>query len=591
MIRKRFLWIELFLFVFAAAVIGRLFYWQVIKYESFVVAAKSQTEDTVFISAERGKILSSDGSILVSNQKAYLLYAVIPEFKKLKKDNQTYEDLSKENAQKIAAILLEEKLVGVQGEDLEKINRDTLRESLKETIIFQLKQPNLVWVPLAKKVSEETKQKIEGLKIKGIGFQDDTKRFYPEGGIGANLFGFVAKDEAGNDKGYAGLEGYYDDKLKGKSGRLIQEVDSLGRPILIGSSVGSNASNGANLLTTIDRTVQYTVERKLQEGVKRYGAKAGAIIVMDPATGGVLASSSYPTFNLLDSTSSKPETYRNLGISEVYEPGSIFKSITSSVGLDSKAIDTRTACPCTGPLNIAGYEVQTSNNKYYPNSTIAEILQHSDNIGAAFVAQRVGINKFLKYVQDFGFGEITGVDLQGEEAGIIKERKNWGEIDLATAAFGQGLSVTALQMVSALSSIANDGALMKPYVVKKIESQSKTINISPTKVRQVIQPPTAEVVKQLLLGAVENGEAKRIIPHGYRVAGKTGTAQVPIAGHYSTKTTASFVGFGPVESPRFAMIVVLFEPSASIWASETSEPLFFEITKELYPYWGIPVHQ
>src|SRR4030042_4082553 len=285
MIRKRFLWIELFLFVFAAAVIGRLFYWQVIKYESFVVAAKSQTEDTVFISAERGKILSSDGSILVSNQKAYLLYAVIPEFKKLKKDNQTYEDLSKENAQKIAAILLEEKVVGVQGEDLEKINRDTLRESLKETIIFQLKQPNLVWVPLAKKVSEETKQKIEGLKIKGIGFQDDTKRFYPEGGIGANLFGFVAKDEAGNDKGYSGLEGYYDDKLKGKSGRLIQEVDSLGRPILIGSSVGSNASNGANLLTTIDRTVQYTVERKLQEGVKRYGAKAGAIIVMDPATG------------------------------------------------------------------------------------------------------------------------------------------------------------------------------------------------------------------------------------------------------------------------------------------------------------------
>jgi cell division protein FtsI/penicillin-binding protein 2 len=590
MIRKRFLGIEIILFVFAAATISRLFYWQVLKHESFLAAAKSQTENTVYISAERGKILSSDGFLLVSNQKAYLVYAVLPEFKKQKKENQSYDELVKETVNKLTPVLLAESLPS-QEDNSEEVNQDSLRDEIKGNITNELKQPKLVWVPLARKVDEDTKKKIERLKIEGIGFQDDTKRFYPEGNLAPNLLGFVAKDTAGNDKGYVGLEGYYDDKLKGKSGVLVQEVDSLGRPILIGSSEGSSVSNGETLVTTIDRTVQYTVENKLEEGVKRFGAKGGAALVMNPKTGGILASASYPSFNLTDPNTSKPETYTNLGISKVYEPGSIFKSITASAGLDSKSIDTKTSCPCTGPLNIAGYEVQTVNNEYYPNSNIADILQHSDNVGAVFVASRMGINKFLKYTQDFGFGEATGIDLQGEEAGIIKERKNWGQIDLATAAFGQGISVTALQMVSSLSTIANDGTFMKPYVVKEIKGQDKTTSFSPQKIRQVIQPSTAEVVKQLLLSAVENGEAKRIIPHGYRVAGKTGTAQVPIAGHYSTKTAASFIGFGPVEDPRFAMIIVLFEPSASIWASETSEPLFFEIAKELYPYWGIPVHQ
>jgi len=254
-------------------------------------------------------------------------------------------------------------------------------------------------------------------------------------------------------------------------------------------------------------------------------------------------------------------------------------------------VNTDTICPCSGPIKASGYEVQTVDNNYHPNSTIAQILQHSDNVGAGFAAQKMGADTFLKYIKDFGFGEALQVDLQGEETGIVKERRDWHEIELVTAAFGQGISVTPLQMINALSAIANDGKLMKPYVVKKITGPNGVIEFKPKEIRTVIKPETAAIMKQLLLAAVEGGEAKKIVPHGYRVAGKTGTAQVPIGGSYSGKTVASFIGFGPVEDPRFAAIVVLFEPSASIWASETAEPIFFKIITELYPYWGIPVHQ
>jgi cell division protein FtsI/penicillin-binding protein 2 len=585
----RLLLVEALLFLFAAAVVGRLFYWQVLKHEGFQVAAKNQIENTVLLGAQRGKILASDGSVLVSNQKAYLVYTLLPEIKKLQGKNETYEDLVKKVTDQLVPILLEEKIA--LEEDLDQKKKDKLRNEIREAITYELHLPNLIWVPVAKKVSEETKQKIEQLNIKGVGFEKDTKRFYPEGSLAASMLGFVGKDEQSNDKGYFGLEGYYDDKLRGRPGRLVQETDALGRPILAAPAEGFEALNGLDLVTTIDRTAQFVADRKIKEGVERYGAKGGAVIILDPKTGAVLANSSYPTFDLQDPTDSESEDYKNLGTSQSYEPGSTFKSITFSSALDSGSIKTDTICPCQGPIQASGYEVQTVDNKYHPNSTITEILQHSDNVGAAFAAEKMGADTFLKYLSNFGFGQVSGVDLQGEETGIIKARQDWNEIELVTAAFGQGLSVTPIQMVNAVASIANGGKLMKPYVVKKIVGPKGETVFKPKEIHQVIKPETAETMKQLLLAAVEGGEARKIIPQGYRVAGKTGTAQVPLGGHYSTKTVASFVGFGPVENPKFTMVVGLFEPSASIWASETAEPLFFEIAKELYPYWGISVQR
>jgi len=589
MSQKRLVLLQVLLFLFSAVIIGRLFYWQVLKHEDFSAVAKTQVESTVLVGAKRGKVLAADGSVLVSNQKAYLMYAVLPKIKKLKEKNETYDKFAERLAKEIAPILVKTALAG--KDNVSQNEKDATWEEVKAGIVFQLRQPDLIWVPLAREIVEGTKKKIQELNIKGIGFEEDTKRFYPEGDFAANLLGFVGKDAQGNDKGYFGLEGYYDEKLSGRSGVLTQEVDALGRPILAASQEGFGALNGSDLLTTIDRSVQFVVDKKLTEGVRRFGAKSGAAIVLDPDTGALLASSSYPTFSLLDPLDFPIENYRNLGISEVYEPGSTFKSITFASALDSGSIKTDTVCPCSGPIKASGYEVQTVDNKYHPGSTITVILQHSDNVGAAFAGRKMGADTFLKYIKDFGFGASLGIDLQGEETGIVRERGEWHEIELVTASFGQGLSVTPLQMVNAVATIANGGTLMKPYVVQKIIGPKGEVEFKPRQVRRVIKSSTAAAMKQLLLAAVEGGEAREIIPHGYRVGGKTGTAQVPIAGHYSTKTVATFVGFGPVEEPRFAMIIVLFEPSASIWASETAEPLFFEIAKELYPYWGIPVHE
>ncbi|OGY26507.1 MAG: hypothetical protein A2Z42_02835 [Candidatus Woykebacteria bacterium RBG_19FT_COMBO_43_10] len=579
--------IEVAIFLFAAVIIGRLFYWQVLKHSDFTVVAKTQLENTVQIGAKRGKILASDGSILVSNKKVYLMYAILPDIKKLKREDETYDEFSSRLANKLTAPLLVEALG--KKEKVSIFEKDRLWDEIRSRIAFQLKQPKLIWVPLAKKVGEETRTRIEKIGMKGIGFEEDTDRFYPEGSLAANLIGFVGSDEQGNEKGYFGLEGHYDGKLKGRSGTLIQEVDALGRPILASSPEGLGALDGSDLLTTIDRSVQFLTERKLVEGVRRYGAKAGVVIVLDSKTSAVIASSSFPTFNLLDPASSSTDYYKNLGTSEVYEPGSTFKSITFSAALDSGAIKTDTICPCKGPIKASGYEVQTFDNKYHPNSNVTQILQHSDNVGASFAAQKMGTDTFLKYIRDFGFGTQSGVDLQGEETGIIKELGDWHDIELVTAAFGQGLSVTPIQMVNAMAAIANDGLLMRPYLVRKIKGPKDEIEFKPKEIRRVIGSSTATIMKQLLFAAVEGGEARKIIPYGFRVGGKTGTAQVPIAGKYSTKTVASFVGFGPLEEPRFAMIVALFEPSASIFAAETAEPLFFEMIKELYPYWGIPV--
>jgi cell division protein FtsI/penicillin-binding protein 2 len=502
-------------------------------------------------------------------------------------EGETDDQLVKRLAEALTPLLFEER---VRYRDyLSTQEKEEARKEIAKNIEFQLRLEGVVWVPLAKKIDEQTKERIAALKIDGIGFEEESKRFYPEGSLGSHLLGFVGKESNGDDKGYFGLEGFYNEKLSGFSGRLVQEIDALGRPILIADKSGLEALDGVSLVTTIDRTVQFITERKLIEGVKKYGAKAGAVVVLDTKTGGVLGIASYPGFDPRDPLGFKQENHKNLAVSEVYEPGSTFKIITAAAGLDSGAIDNATICPCSGPIVLDKYEITTWNKKYNPNSNVTQILQKSDNIGAAFIGEKVGSNRFLDYIQDFGFGQLTGVDLEGEELGILKGEGEWNQIDLVTASFGQGLSVTPLQMTNAVAAIANDGKLMKPFLVQKVVGSKAELEFKPKEIRQVIKSTTAASMKQLLLSSVEADGKKKTILYGYRIGGKTGTAQVPIAGHYSSKTVASFVGFGPVEDPRFAMIVVLFEPSSSIYAAETAEPLFFQMVKELYPYWGIEV--
>lgn len=582
----RIVFIQLFFVLFAVAIVGRLVYWQVIQYDNFTAKASEQHEVTTLIEAKRGRILASDGSVLVGNEPAFLLFANLDEFR----DQYTVKKSIKAASEKITEALFPEILSSQKDSNkLSKSEKEAIFVETRNDIIDKLNLKDLVWVPLAKKISEVSKSGVEDLNIAGIGFEEVSKRYYPEATLAAQLLGFVGKDADGNDIGYFGLEGFYNDQLRGTPGRLIQELDASGNPILTIDEDGFFPKDGFDIVTTIDRNVQFIVEEEIKKSVKRFGAKAGSAIVLNPKTGEILALVNYPSFTPSSWQSYEEENFRNSAISEVYEPGSTFKLVTIASALDSGIIKADTICPCKGPIRVAEYEIQTWNNKYNPNSTIAQVLQNSDNVGASFVSLKLGTDKLLSYIKDFGFGSTLGIDLQGEEFGIIKERKNWSEVDLVTAAFGQGLSVTALQMVSSLGVIANDGVLMKPHVVKKIIRKDREIEINNEEIRQVLKPQTAKLMKELLLSAVEQGEAKNIIPKGYRIAGKTGTAQVAISGYYDpSKAVASFVGFGPVEDPKFVAIVKFVDPTP-IYGAETAEPTFFEIAKKLYPYWGIPV--
>jgi len=242
-----------------------------------------------------------------------------------------------------------------------------------------------------------------------------------------------------------------------------------------------------------------------------------------------------------------------------------------------------------GPVTIGEYKIKTWNEKYHGQETVTQILEHSCNVGMVWIARKLGREKLVDYLQKFGFGEKTGIDLEEEEKPILRPKNEWREIDLATSSFGQGIAVTPIQIVRAVAAIANGGKLIEPHVVAYIkEKGGRTIEIKPKVVRQVIKPETAAVLTEMMVSAVDNGEAKWAKPKGFRIAGKTGTAQIPVAGHYEKdRTIASFVGFAPANKPKFVMLVRLTEPTSSPWGSETAAPLFFDIAKELFTYYGV----
>jgi len=243
-----------------------------------------------------------------------------------------------------------------------------------------------------------------------------------------------------------------------------------------------------------------------------------------------------------------------------------------------------------GPVQVDEYTIRTWNNEYRGSISMTDVLRFSSNVGMVYIANKLGKDTLLRYIRNFGFGDITGVDLEEEQSSELRIDRDWSDIDLATASFGQGIAVTPLQMVRAVGALANDGWLMEPHVVKEmIDSKGKRIDIKPKKIRQVVNAATAKIITEMMVTAVDKGEAQWAKPKGYRVAGKTGTAQIPVAGHYDEKKTiASFVGFAPADNPRFVMLVTLREPTSSPWGSETAAPLFLNISRDLFQYYGIP---
>jgi cell division protein FtsI/penicillin-binding protein 2 len=353
----------------------------------------------------------------------------------------------------------------------------------------------------------------------------------------------------------------------------------------------SDKVDGRTLHLHLDRSLQYIVEQELKNGIARYGAESGMVGMIDPKTGGVLAMSSYPDYDPSSYQEYSQEVFKNPFITDTYEPGSTFKPLIMSAALDAELIKADTSCTiCGAPIEIGGYTIKTWNEKYNENSTMIEVIKNSDNVGMVFVGKKLGLDRLLDYLKKFKLDNPTGIDLQGEAAPSLRPRDSWYQIDLATATFGQGITVTPIQLLTAFSAIANDGKMMEPHLVSEIETpEGESLQIQPKVISQPISSKTAKIMTEMLVNAVDNGESKWAKPKGYRIAGKTGTAQIALAGHYDpNKTIASFVGFAPADDPKFLMLVILNKPSSSIYGSETAAPLFFNIARKTLTYYNIP---
>jgi cell division protein FtsI/penicillin-binding protein 2 len=554
---RRAWFVFVFFLISCGFVILRLFYWQVVAAGDLRLEAASQYFLQFTLPATRGSILASDGSPLVMNQPAFLVYA---------------QPRQIENVHAFVAAVA------------------PLLDLDPKELTSQLSDPNRVWVPLAHKVETDKADTLRALELAGLGFEKEPKRYYPEASMAAHLLGFVGSDVNGEDVGYFGLEGKYERELGGKDGIIQLEKDAHGNPILIGEAKRIEPEDGRTLVLWMDRVVQEIVERHLRAGMTRYGAAEGTVIVMDPKTGGILAMATFPSYDPRSYTSYSKDLYKNPAVASAYEPGSTFKSLVMAAALEEKVVTPTTTMDEAGPVTVGEYAIRTWNNQYHGPLTMTQVLQYSSNVGMVFVSEKLGKEKIIEHIKEFGFGKPTNADIEDETSPSLRPDREWYPIDYATASFGQGIAVTPLQMVRAVSALANGGKLMEPHAVKEIrDAKGHIVPIPPKVVQEVISPTTGRLISEMLVYAVDNGEAKWAKPKGYRIAGKTGTAQIPVAGHYDdTKTIASFVGWGPADNAKFVMLVTFREPTSSPWGSETAAPLFFAIARDLFNYWGIP---
>ena len=560
-------------YLLCLVVLVKLFYIQVIQNKKYSVLASQQHWDSRIILPKRGDILSSDGFPLATSKPSFILFS----------ENQKIEDPVQASSD-LATILYEEST----DQTLEEFE-----QSLKEGL-----SKDLSWVPLQKKVSEDTKREIEALEIDGLGFEEEPVRFYPEGSLASHVLGYVAGSERNFEQGYFGIEGFFDGDLRGKPGRILEERGATGDVILAGGYKKVPSQDGRGLVLTLNREVEYMAELKLKEAVEKFEAKSASVVIMNPENGDIIAMASYPTFDpsssdseISESTESQKIQKKNVAIAEVYEPGSVLKPLTVSAALDLNLVTPDSTFDDDGPKVYSGHRIDNWDGKHLGIQTITQLLEKSNNIGAAYVGMKVGTERLYDYFRKFGLSELSGVALEGENTGSLRDPSEWRDIDLATAAFGQGVSVSQLQLATAFSVFDNGGFLVKPRIVSEIVDGTRSIELPAVRKRQVLATDTARIISLMLVSAVDKGEAKFFNIKGYSVAGKTGTAQIPVDGRYDPdKTNATFAGFLP-NAPldkKFVMVVRVEEPESSIYAAETAVPLWMNILRELVVLYKIP---
>lgn len=450
---------------------------------------------------------------------------------------------------------------------------------------------NVTWASLEPLATLEQGEAVRQLEMEGVNAYLRWVRRYPQGTMAAHLLGFVSL----GGEGFYGLEGYYDRVLRppiemwegetGPSGRwpLPQEEGRVPLPM-----------RGNDLVLTVDLAVQAVVEEELAWGLEAFGAEGGSIVVMDPRTGAILAMASAPSFdpNRYDQYILWEEEKRFLSpaIGSVYEPGSVFKIFTLAAALDSGRVVPQSRYVDAGQIEVGGRLFNNWDGRAYGEQDLVGLMGHSLNVGAVWLALQMGPDTFYPYIRAFGFGRPTGVDLQGEEAGQVRMPGNldWHDSDLGANSFGQGLAATPVQVASAVAAVANGGRLMRPYLVaRQVLPDGTVVESQPVMRGQPISSETARTVTEILAQAVERWMPQAQVP-GYRIAGKTGTSQIPIPGGYDLRwTIASFVGYGPADDPQLLILVRLDRPRTSPWGSETAAVVFSRLASRLFPMLGI----
>lgn len=557
---------------FAVMIVFRLVYVQIIKHGSYSAEAATSQSRKFSIPAQRGEIYAYDGDEvvpLVLNETFKTVYAD----PSLIKNKQTV-------ANDVASA------IGGNPSDYLK----------------KLQEPGN-YVVLAEKVANGAGKKLEDKNLLGVGLTDQVYRTYPEGNLAAQLLGFVNSEGVGQ----YGVEGYLNKTLAGTNGLRQVKTDTRGNPIAIAGSVDKSATDGQSYVLTIDRNIQAKAEQALDAGVKNVRAKSGSVIIMDPHSGAIKAMANYPTYDPAEYTKvSDYSVFTNTVTSGLFEPGSGFKMFTMAAGLDAGKVQPDTTYTDTGKVELDGYTIRNASDKTWGVQSMGDVIEKSLNTGVIFVLKSLGGNPeeitlagkkiFYSYIQKFGFGKTTGVEQSGEARGIVNapSKISGNNVNYANMTFGQGISTTMIQMITAASAIANGGTLYRPQLVAGVKTGDSVKSIAPKVVASnVITKPTASklipMLERVVQGKYGSGYKARLA--GYVVAGKTGTAQIPNpngAGYLEGRNIGSFVGWMPATNPQFIMMVRINEPKVSGFAESTTVPVYADIAKWLTTYMQIP---
>lgn len=565
--RIKLLW--LVILVLGLAVVARLFWLQIWQGNYYADIAANQRISFSELQPTRGTIFNQDTR--VQSDEAKKLYPVAT-------DKEFYLVYAETYA-----------IVDPAG-TVDKLNSVlNLPPDVLDKILGQVSKYNDPFEPLVHRVTEDKIFKLKELNLPGIKWQKENQRYYPENNIGSQVVGFLGIKNNIPDGQY-GVEGYFDSQLRGKVGFSMSEKDATGQIIGVGEENSEASEDGANIVLTIDDNIQNFACAQLDAAVKKHGADAGAVIVMDPRTGKIIAMCGAPDFDPNDYKNYPTKNFANQAIFSAYEPGSVFKVITMAAALDQEKVTPETTYNDTGSVKYDNFEIKNSDLKAHGVQTMVQVLENSLNTGAIFAMRQIGPEIFKEYVNKFGFGVMTGIELETEVAGNLKSLDLKGEIYSATASFGQGIMVTPLQMVVAYSAIANQGKMMKPYIIDRIISpDGKIESREPEEVRQVISPRAAALVSAIMVQVVEEGHAKRAQISGYRVAGKTGTAQVAGlgTGKYGSRTIHTFIAFAPMTDTAFVMLTRLDDPKDCQFAESSAVPLWSDIAKFILNYYQI----